>query len=94
MYLKAGLSTSTPHYQIEERGFYLKKTLLTLLACVASGISRASVFSAAACFGLGFTTVKRKKQENYFKDKVFIFTVKSLILYKYSPGLLIFLELY
>ena len=36
-----------------------------------------------------FTAVKRKKQENYFKDKVFI-----LILNKYSPGLLNFLELY
>ena len=40
-----------------------------------------------------FTAVKRKKQENYFKDKVFIFTVQSLILNKYSPGLLNFLEL-
>ena len=38
--------------------------------------------------------VKRKKQENYFKDKVFIFRVQSLILKKYCPSLLIFLELY
>ena len=38
----------------------------------------------------GFTAVKRKKQENYFKDKVFIFRVQSLILEKYSPGLLNF----
>ena len=40
-----------------------------------------------------FTAVKRKKQENYFKDEVFIFTVQSLILNKYSPNLLNFLEL-
>ena len=44
--------------------------------------------------GCGFTAVKRKKQENYFKDKVFIFSVQSLILKKYSPSLLNFLELY
>ena len=33
---------------------------------------------------------------NYFcgNDRVFIFTVQSLILYKYSPGILHFLELY
>ena len=47
------------------------------------------------------SAVKRKKkkkkkteQENYFKDKVFIFTVQSLILYKYSPAFLNVLELY
>jgi hypothetical protein len=44
--------------------------------------------------GAAFTAVKRKKQENFFKDKVFIFTVQSLILHKYSPDLLNFLELY
>ena len=41
-----------------------------------------------------FTAVKRKNQENYFKDKVFNFRVQSLILKKYSPSLLNFLELY
>lgn len=36
---------------------------------------------------------KLKKQEKYFKDRVFNFTVESLIPYQYSADLLNFLEL-
>ena len=43
---------------------------------------------------IALTAVKRRKQENYFKDKVLTFIVQSLILNKYSPDLLNFLELY
>ena len=46
------------------------------------GLPRSSFF---------FNAVKRKKQENYFKDKVFIFTVQSLVLNKYYPDLVNFL---
>ena len=35
-----------------------------------------------------------EKQEKYFKGKVVIFTVQSLILYQYPVSLLTYLELY
>ena len=68
---------------------FISKVIVSFLLYWLLSYSEFSHFRTQA-----FTAVKRKKQENYFKDKVFIFTVQSLILNKYSPGLLNFLELY
>ena len=65
-----------------------------MLSVLQRKIYNQNVLFRLQCPPEAFTAVKRKKQENYFKDKVFIFTVQSLILNKYSPGLLNFLELY